>query len=240
MKTTVILIAAILLMGLPTAALAGDRTSRPDQSELRHEIVRPKHISPTDAERALHPFVGRWGELDANPTLGTLTIIDEPALVAKMLDVLEELDVPRKSWQFRILLLQARKQGTAVELGPLTDYPDVAREIENLFKFDTFEEVDSCYINILDGDEASLRVGGSAGYGVDLVAQARGEERVEVDFHLYLTNTLVDGAEATVLRGTVVATSFETAPGDTTIVGASRLDGDDRALITIVETRATD
>jgi hypothetical protein len=242
MKNSIWILVTLLALCVPTLASAGDRAERGrvEQPELRHELIHLQHIAPKDAERALLPFLGRWGRLDHNSTLGTLTIVDEPALVEKMLDVLGELDVPRKSWAFRVLLVQARRQGTETELGPLTQFPDVAREIQDLFRFDTFEEVDSCFIKVLDGQESSLRVGGSAGYGVDLIAHARGEERVEVDFHLYLSNTLVDGADATVLRGTVVETSFETAPGQTTIVGASRLDGDDRALITIVETRSDD
>jgi len=243
MKTVSCLFVVLLIVGLPALAAGEDRAERGRgaQPELRHELVHLQHISPIDAERTLMPFLGRWGRLDSNSTLGTLTLVDEPALVEKMLDVLAELDVPRKSWEFRILLIQARKQGTGdVELGPLIDYPDLAREIQDLFRFDTFQELDSSFVQVMDGNKGTLRVGGTEGFRVDLSPHARGDERVEVEFHLYRTNTLVDGADATVLQGTVVATSFETTPGQTTIVGASRLDGDDRALITIVETRSGD
>jgi hypothetical protein len=242
MKNSIWILATLMLLGVPFLASAGDRTDRTrgEQPELRHELVHLQHIAPRDAERTLQPFLGRWGRLDSNETLGTLTIVDEPALVGKMLDVLAELDVPRKSWDFRILLVQARKLGTAVELGPLSDYPDLASEIQDLFRFDTFEELDSSFVQVMDGNKGTLRVGGTEGFRVDLIPHARGDERVEVEFHLYRTNTLVDGADATVLYGTIVETSFETTPGQTTIVGASRLDGDDRALITIVETRSGD
>ena len=235
-----IILSLVIITGVLTwpAAGATERGSRGEEPELRHELVHLQHIAPREAERSLIPFLGRNGRLDHNQNLGTLTIVDEPALVEKMLDVLAELDVPRKSWQFRILLVQARKAGgEGIELGPLTDYPDVAREIQNLFRFDLFEELDSSYVEVMDGDRGTLRVGGTEGFSVDIVPHARGEERVEVEFHLYRPSTHARDAEVTVLKNTVVETSFETAGGQTTIVGASRLDGDDRALITIVETR---
>ncbi len=237
MKNRMTILMLIVAMALPAVA----RAERNEPPELQHELVHLKHIAPRDAEHALHPFTGRWGRIEANQSLGTLTIVDEPALVQKMLDVLAQIDVPRASWQFRILLLQASEEGLdAVELGPLADYPDVAREIEDLFRFDRFVELDSSFVTVMDGNETSLRVGGTEGFTVDLAPHARGDERLEVRIHLYRPRTHANGAEVTVLRDTIVSTSFETAPGQTTIVGASRLDGDDRALITIVETRAVD
>jgi len=235
-----LLISIVLVTGVIAVPAAGntERSGRVQEPELQHEIVHLQHISPKDAERALMPFLGRYGRLDQNTNLGTLTIVDEPALVQKMLDVLTELDVPRKSWEFRILLVQARKtEAESVELGPLTDYPDVAREIQSLFRFDQFEELDSLYIKVMDGDRATLEVGGAQGFGVDVVPHTRGDERVEVEFHLYRTTTHAKDAQVTVLKNTVVQTSFETASGETTIVGASRLNGDDTALITVMETR---
>jgi hypothetical protein len=238
MKTPTGLLMLIALLALP-ASIA--RAERNEQPELRHELVHLIHIAPQDAEHALRPFAGRWGRLEANRSLGTLTIVDEPALVQKMLDVLAQIDVPRSSWQFRILLLQASEEGLdAVELGPLAEYPDVAREIGDLFRFDRFVELDSSFVTVMDGNHTSLRVGGTEGFTVDLAPQGRGEGRVEVAIHLYRPRTHVSGAEVTELRDTIVATHFETSPGQTTIVGASRLDGDDRALITIVETRPLD
>ncbi len=245
MRTTTptTLLATLLLAALtwaPLPAIAGDDTGadRAREPELAHEIVHLQHIQPKDAERALRPFVSRWGRLDANASLGTLTIVDEPALVRKMLDVLAEIDVPRQEWTFHIWLVLAEDApGQRPDAGPLNQMPEVADELTALFQYNVYQELDSTLIKVTDGYEASLALGGDDGYQVDLVPHARGVDRVSVDFHLYKTHTIVKDADVTQLRDTVVATTFEARPGDTTVVGASRLDGDERALITIVQTR---
>ena len=235
-------LALVLLALLPAGvAVAGDRTDRGERSgppELQHELIELDHISPHVAEQALMPFASRWGRIEANRELGTLTLVDEPALVRKMIEVLGRIDVPRPSWNFRILLVLAENRGVgSPELGPLIDHPSVAQEIQELFRFDTFEELDTALITVRDGSQGKVRVGGEHDYTVSILPEARGADALELEFHLYRASTLVDGADATVLHGTIVETSFQTAPGEITIVGASRLNGGDKALITIVETR---
>jgi len=237
--TTTTLLTLAALLAAPTPALAGDTGADADvAADMAHEIVHLKHIHPNDAERALRPFTSRHGRLDANPSLGTLTIVDEPALVRKMLEVIAEIDVPRQEWSFQILLVYASDTGAkGIDVGPLETFDGVAEELTSLFQYDLYEELDRSLIKVTDGNEASLQLGGDPGYRVDLLPMARGEDRVSVDFHLYRPETIVRDNETTTLKQTIVATTFEARPGDTTVVGASRLNGDEKALITIVQTR---
>lgn len=236
--TTLLTLAALL--AAPTLAAAGDadRGGRSEQPELAHEIVHLQHIQPRDAEHALRPFVSRWGQLDANASLGTLTIVDEAALVRKMMEVLAEIDVPRQGWIFHIWLVLAEEDPSrGPDAGPLNQMPEVAEELTTLFQYNVYSELDSTLLEVTDGHMANLHLGGDPGYQVELVPHARGVDRVSVDFHLYKPRTIVKGADVTQVRNTIVATNFEAKPGDTTVVGASRLDGGEKALITIVQTR---
>ena len=219
-----------------TALAGADKASR-DAPELRRELVHLQHIRPHDAERVLHTFCSKYGSLDSNESLGTLTIVDQPALVEKMLEVLAEIDVPRQAWSFQIQLITALDDPTqANDTTALDRNPEVADELMALFQYNIWQELDSAVIKVTDGTEAELRVSGEKGFQVRLEPHARGEDTVEVEFHLYRPKTIVSEGKTTVLFDTVVETTFETRPGETTVVGASKLNGDDRALITIVKT----
>ncbi len=243
MRNTITMLTTLALLCGPLAvagpALAGDGSGRrgEDEVELQRELVHLNHIRPRDAERVLHAFCSKYGSLDSNESLGTLTIVDQPALVEKMLEVLAEIDVPRTGWAFRIQLITAVDDpGQADDFSALERMPDVADELRALFQYNVWQELDSSVVKVTDGSEAELRMGGEQGLRVQIEPHARGEGTVEVKFHLYRPRILTAGDQTTHLQDTVVATTFETRPGDTTVVGASKLNGDDRALITIVQT----
>ncbi len=240
MSRTILTVVTLALLCAPLLpAAAADRNKGPEEPELRRELVHLQHIRPHDAERVLRTFCSRYGSLDSNESLGTLTVVDQPALVEKMLEVLAEIDVPRAAWSFQILLIAAQDDpGQADDFAALERIPDVADELKALFQYNVWEELDSAVIKVTDGTEAELRVSGEKGFHVRLEPYARGNESVDVEFHLYRPKTIVDSGNTTVLFDTVVETTFETRPGDTTVVGASKLNGDDRALITIVQTQA--
>lgn len=241
MSKSILLLATLALLYAPLlpagqAAAAGG-SKGPEEPELRRELVQLQHIRPHDAERVLQAFCSRYGNLDSNESLGTLTIVDQPALVEKMLEVLAEIDKPRAGWSFRIMLIAATNDpAQADDFGALERMPDVADELMALFQYNVWEELDSAVIKTTDGTEAELRISGEKGFQVRLEPHARGSESVEVEFHLYRPRTIVNEGNTQVLFDTVVETTFETHPGDTTVVGASKLNGDDRALITIVKT----
>ena len=240
MSKVILLFTTLALLSVPLVpAAAADKNRTPEEPELRRELVHLQHIRPHDAERVLRAFCSKYGDLDSNESLGTLTIVDQPALVGKMLDVLAEIDLPRAAWSFQILLIAAHADpGQTDDFAALERLPDVADELMALFQYNVWEELDSAVIKTTDGTEAELRVSGEKGFHVRLEPHARGSESVEVEFHLYRPRTIVNEGNTQVLFDTVVETTFETRPGDTTVVGASKLNGDDRALITIVQTQA--
>lgn len=241
MRGTILLTMMLTLLCAPLipagTAQAGNEKSSHDTPELQRELVHLQHIRPHDAERVLRSFCSKYGNLDSNESLGTLTIVDQPALVEKMLEVLADIDVPRQGWSFQIQLITAQDDPSQpADTSALDKMPEVADELLALFQYNIWQELDSAVIKVTDGTEAELRVSGDKGFHVRIEPHARGENTVEVEFHLYRPKTIVNDGSTTVLFDTVVETTFETRPGETTVVGASKLNGDDRALITIVKT----
>ena len=94
-------------------------------------------------------------------------------------------------------------------------------------------------IRMLAGREAAIQVGGTDGFRLEI--GSRGEPgddgRIGLDLNLYRPRTLNNDGNVVIIQDTVVATSIDVRDGEATVVGASKLDGDDRALITILRTR---
>ncbi len=226
---TALLTLSTLLFALPASA---------QEPPLRTEVVKVHHIDVHDAEQVLRAIVSRRGRLDANRELGVLTIVDEPALVDKMIEILSGLDQPRPQLEFTVFMVVAgekQRRDGEMDFGELND---VMTELRRLFSYDSYRILDRGAVRLIAGNEARLRVGGSEGWDLELSTRgATDGESFGVSLHLYVKDVIDSGGEVTVLEKTVVATSLEVRDGQTTVVGASKLDGDDRALITILRTR---
>lgn len=228
-----------LAFAFPTVAVAGDEAAaRRGDVETRTEVVTVKHIEAHQAQQVLRPFSSRdVGRLDSNDELSLLTIVDRPALVARMLEVLAEIDRPRAQLKLDVYLVVA---GPKVRAGtpPGPELDAVLDELRNLFAYDTYSVMDRGTILMTAGQEASLQVGGSEGWQLDVTSREQGTEgdRFGLNVHLY-KSWEVEGSGGVFKRDTIVSTSLEVKDGQTSVVGASKLDGDDRALITILRTR---
>jgi hypothetical protein len=75
-----------------------------------------------------------------------------------------------------------------------------------------------------------LQVGGETGYTVDVKAKMveQGGDSVRLVFHLYKR------IGAKLERKTLIATSVELKNGETAVLGASKINGSGKALITVV------
>lgn len=236
MKPLMSLLSLLAALLLATPALA----ERPEQPELRTEVVTLKYIDANDAAQVLQTLASRWGRIDHNRDLNVITIVDQPALVEKMLEIIAGLDKPATQLDFTIyLVIAGPKEAGSKKPGPELD--DVMGELEKIFAYESYTLHDRAAIRMLAGHEAALQVAGTDGYRLEL--GSRGEPgddgRIGLEIHLYRPRTITRDGNTVVLQDTVVATSIDVRDGETTVVGASRLDGDERALITILRTRVS-
>jgi hypothetical protein len=156
-----------------------------------------------------------------------------------MLEILAGLDKPATLLDFSIyLVIAGPKEAGAKKPGPELD--DVMTELKQLFAYDSYALHDRAAIRMLAGSPAAIRVGGTDGFRVEI--GSRGEPgddgRIGLDLNLYRPRTISNqDGNVVVLQDTIVETSIDVRDGETTVVGASKLNGDDRALITILRTK---
>ncbi len=235
-----LLFCLLALLCIPSSALAAKVTPTPSPSpesrgdEMTTEIVHINHIEPSAAAEVLRGLASRRGRVEYSRELGVVTLYDRPALVAKMLEVVADLDKPRAVLDFEIVLIVAGPEDSDTGRPLDKSLDKVVEELYRLFAYPKYSLKDSARIKMLAGSRAELQVAGQEGYKIELesTGQPGADSRLPVRIEVRRT-WMQDGQ---MFNDTVVATSIEVSDGKTTVVGASRLNGDDTALVVILKT----
>jgi hypothetical protein len=239
-KISMILLAFFFLTGM-SLSLYCQQQAKP---ELKKEIVQVKYLSAHRALGLLFPYIspptpGPMGKIQELPERNALIIEDRPEVVEKLLSILKELDVKPLDLQFTADLILGSLETSAGaagdELKELMSDP-VIRELNSLLKYKSFKRLDSSIIKVQDNTRSSQRIGGS---DISLQLEIRPrfikEEKADtflVELYLSQSKGLTpDGKERTY---TLLSTTLTLKSGERTVVGVSKLDGGDKALILIL------
>jgi hypothetical protein len=239
-KISIILLASFFLSGM-SLSLYGQQPARP---ELRKEIVQVKYLSVYRAAELLRPYLtplipGPAGKIQDLRERNALIIEDTPEQVEKILSMLKELDVKPLDLQFTADLilgsLETFQGATGDELKELMSDP-VIKELNSLLRYKSFKRLDSSIIKVQDNTGSSQRIGGS---DISLQLEMRPrfikEEKADT-FRLELDLSQSKGlnSEGKERTYTLLHTTLSLKSGERTVVGVSKLDGGDKALILIL------
>ncbi len=231
---SLILLAPLLLA---TPALAED-----DPNAVRTEVVTLKHVDAEDVIDVLDPFRSRVGQIRFNRDLNILTISDRGPLVEQMLAVIERLDVAQAELELTVFLIEASPDGKA-DPKLVSALGDVWPDLAGLFSYKGYAERDRAILRVTAGRMASQRIGGDDGYMLDVTAReldrAAGTFQLGVSIYRRTKGESREGGTI-YLNDTLVSTTLEVKDGKTSVVGASRLNGDGRALITVIKTEVAE
>ena len=226
------LLAHLLPLTLVSPAVAQETET------LRTEVVEVHHVNVHDADAALRPLVSPVGTLHPSAGLGTLTIIDRPYVVETMLELLDKLDQPKPHLEFTVFLVVAgEKSGRSGEMNH-AELTALMAELRRGFPHDSYRILDRGAVRLAAGDRATLRVGGKDGWDLELDTRGTTDGKTfGVAVHLHSDELVGFSGEAPLVESkTVVRTTLEVKHGQTTAVGASKLEGD-RTLVTVLMTK---
>ncbi len=158
----------------------------------------------------------------------------DPATHQRVANALAERDRP-VTLTLQIVLLVAELEGG----GTPADLPANARaalaDVQGLLPFRSYRLVDMAWVRARDNAQASLAGPDGAPCYADLVFQTSGEDidvrafGLECDLLTPVAAAVREGAG--IQRQRVLTTRFAMKVGETVVVGTSRLDGDDEALV---------
>jgi hypothetical protein len=239
MRKTAIFFVVLFLLGGVIQVLNAQQNTGP--SNLRKEIVKVNYIDARSAYSILMPYMSRNGKLQLVRESNMLIIEDIPEITEKILSILKEIDVKPLDLQFTVDLI----------LGSMSRNPDAAslyetssrdlksdpliKELSKLLMYESFRRLDSTLINVQDNSRSTQMLGGEGmSFRLDLQPRYIKEEKgdsIRVELSLSSRQYKKDGSP---LSLTLIDTTLSLQSGGRSVVGVSKLNGGDKALILIL------
>jgi len=244
-KTTIFFLALFLLVGSMPILYAHQNT---EQLSPKKEIVKVNYIDARSAYSILTPYMSRNGKLQLVRESNMLIIEDIPEIVEKILAILKEIDIKPLDLQFTVdLIVGYMSEGSQDDRSGMADdatrmlndkelkSDPLIKELSKLLTYKSFRRLDSTLINVQDNSRSTQRLGGD-GMSLRLDLQPRhikeeDGDSIRVDLSLMDNRYKKDGSPISMI---LIDTTISLKSGDRSVVGVSKLNGGDKALILIL------
>ena len=249
-KSIVLLCVFFLLTGITLNLHASGQKQVP---EMKKEFVKLKYATAEEVRSVLSSFRSGYGRITANNDLNVITIQDIPEIVDKMLSLIKEIDIKPVDLLITVdLILGSMGSDEITELLELSgkkpsksklESDPLVKELKNVLGYTDYHRIDSSFIRMQDSKYSDLKLGA---HGLDLslrlepryVREEKGDIfQLELRLIQHISVKIGPGvgipekkaSEINLLRTTLTVKS-----GERTVVGVSKLDGGDKALILIL------
>lgn len=231
----------LLLLGTTLSIQASeDQLKNP---ELRKELVKLKYIQARQVQPLLTGYQSEYGRIRIEAGLNIVTIQDTPEIVERMLSVIKTIDVKPVDILFTVELIvgsfeAANVAGKKVSDKGLESDP-LMKEMQRVMRFKTLNKIGSALMRVQDNKNSGQRIGGSGlEFRLELTPRYVREEKgdtFQVNLDLRHDRVIDFGGEKQTEKNVqLIATAFTLRSGEKTIVGVSKLDGGDKALILVI------
>jgi hypothetical protein len=239
MRKAAIFFVVLFLLGGVIPVLNAQQNTGP--SNLRKEIVKVNYIDARSAYSILMPYMSKNGKLQLVRESNMLIIEDIPEITEKILSILKEIDVKPLDLQFTVdLILGSMSRDPNADPLYETSSRDLKsdpliKELSKLLMYESFRRLDSTLINVQDNSRSTQMLGGEGmSFRLDLQPRYIKEEKgdsIRVELSLSSRQYKKDGSP---LSLTLIDTTLSLQSGDRSVVGVSKLNGGDKALILIL------
>ncbi len=239
----------LVLLAAPAALTraAQESSGETGQEVLVSRVYRVSHMDPGDALMLAHQTcLDRRGDLDSCrhevQSRGWFTYNTDAETQEAIAAALSRSDVPASSLTLRLTLLMAdNTDRPQVRLGK--SETAALSDIRQLLPYRGYRLVETG--QLLAQARGQIRLGGLPHYTAQFIMQDRpglDESTIQFEaFELSRTFALLPGSSTDEDQGpgptdteSLLRTSFAMQVGETVVVGTSRLDGDDEALIVLL------
>jgi len=221
----------------------------PQPQELRKEVVKVNYIDAQEALGILHSYKSARGRIQMQRNRNTIIIEDTPEFVDKLLSILKEIDVRPLDLMFMVDVIMGAKDQPEAGGDPVPGSDPLIRELKSLLNYQHFTRLDSTLVKVQDNGRSSQRLGG-LGIGLLLELYPRhvkdgNKDGFQVELRLLQTTKRMSRQDdqgkveyfAVPLEKTLslLESSLSLKDGERSVVGVSKLNGGDTALILIIE-----
>lgn len=218
-------------------ALNLNASAQEKKPELRKEIVQIKYMDAMSVSNLIRAYASPIGKVQWLRERNAIIIEDTPEVVEKILSILKEVDVKPLDVQFTVdLILGSFNPSLAGFSDKEIKSDPVLRELSSLLRYKAFKILDSSIIKVQDNKDSTQRMGGDGmSFRLGLRPRYIREEKTDT-FQVELRLSHLQGlsSEGKEVSSTLLDTTFSLKSGERTVVGVSKLDGGDKALILII------
>lgn len=218
--------------------------------ELKREFVKLKYVEAEEVHKVLRSFQSQYSRITSNDDLNVITIRDIPEIVDKMLLLIKDIDVKPVDLLITVdlilgsmdlvkmpelaVLIKDKQSKKKLESDPLI------KELKSVLGYTHYNRIDSSFIRIQDDRHSDLKLGGR---GLDLslrlepryVKEEKGDTfQLELRLIQHTSAIKTDIIERKEREIILIGTTLTVKSGERTVVGVSKLDGGNRALILII------
>jgi hypothetical protein len=219
----------------------------PEPVQLQKEVVKVNYINAQEAHQILMAYRSPRGRIQIQRNRNILIIEDTPDFVDKLLSILKEIDVRPLDLMFTVDVILGSMKEAGGESIPSSDR--LLKELKSLLKYEHFTRLDTSLIKVQDNGNTSQRMGGE-GIGLLLELYPRhvrdgGKDGFQVELRLLQTTRRQERRDeggnieyfASPLEKSLslLSTSLSLVDGERSVVGVSKLNGGDTALILVIE-----
>lgn len=239
MKKSKLLI-ALSILGLIFVSVGDNSAFGQAKVELKKEIVKVNYIDATEAASILNAYTSAHGRIQLQRRRNTLIIEDQPDFMAKLLSILKEIDKKPLDLQFTvdIILGSASTEGMGSSTDLITSDP-LINELRSMLKYKYFKRLDTSLIKVQDNSFSSQRIGGD---GITLLfrleprhIREQGKDMFQVELRLQHHRGYTPQPDGKAIVDTLISTTLSVKSGEKSVVGVSKLNGGDKALILILQ-----
>ncbi|MGD9345995.1 MAG: hypothetical protein PVH84_09055 [Candidatus Aminicenantes bacterium] len=234
MKKLGILSLMVLVLG---GSILGFQRTTGQRGETQTEIVTIKYIDVKWAEDLLHPYSSRLGRIRRLHDGNKLVIEDTPENVEKILAILKEIDIKPLDLQFNVdLILGSAASESEDGFDRQLKSDPIMKELSQLLQYKSYKRLDTALMKVQDNKRSSQRMGGDhLMFRLQLHPRYIKEEKDDsIQVELYLYQDLGLNSEGKQRITSLVQTTLSIKSGERTVVGVSKLNGGDKALILIL------
>jgi len=237
------LLVLVIVAGLATSLFAYQEEGQVPTPELKKELVKLNYVEAAKVLTLLQAYRSRYGRISYDNDLNILTITDTPEIVENILEVIKELDAPPVDLIFTVDILMGSRGETPDKIDTDLMSDPLVKELKKLLNYTSFKRIDTSFIRVQDNRGAEQRVGG---HNLDLQLYMKPRyikdsqnETIQVELAMRQTQMRAVEVEGGVAKSepkniSLLETSLTLKSGDRTVVGVSKLNGGDNALILIL------
>jgi hypothetical protein len=226
-----------LVFFLLCGSILGFQRTSGERGETQTEIVTIKYIDVKWVEDLLKPYTSRRGTIRRLHDGNKLVIEDTPENVDKILAILKEIDIKPLDLQFNVdLILGSTASQSEEGFDRELKSDPIIKELSQLLQYKSFKRLDTALMKVQDNKRSSQRMGGeNFMFRLQLRPRYIKEDKGDsIQVELYLSQDMglaPDGKRRSI---SLVETALSIKSGERTVVGVSKLNGGDKALILIL------